>query len=436
MSEGLLLNVEDSPSVTENAEKESSLPIPTLTPDVPQQPEATTQEGASQPTAEPVPEPGSTIPEKPLLNGTHTVTKEATEIKDETAADEIEDVKEQVEEKPQDPRLKEIENRFGGRWRMVRSDPYDEYLKTLGVGFFSRKFAGRAYHDLDVTVTNDAIIVDMRSFFHSQHYTFKLDEEVENLVEKSKHGVVCTYEGGKLIQQMTPLDPACNKTQQVERNITELGEHEVIFTAGEAVCKRYYARLPEAGCKEASKPDSSKAKTSKSEEPNNQAENTNATKEISAPVGDCTKEASKPDSSKAKTSQSEEPNNQAENTNATKEISAPVGDCTKESRGESPQELLNTSSSGSPSEGTVSDYSPRDEIRPPQAELESPTEEDTESSDYPRTPNYTSPSEEDTDSPRQEDADSPRQENNESPRIEPNDSPREHDTESPRQDIL
>lgn len=395
MSDGLLLNVEDSPSVTENIETESYLPIPTLTPDVPQQPEATTQEGASQepahkPIADPVPEPGSPITEKSIPNGTHTVTTEATEIKDETAAGVIEDVKKEVEEKPQDPRLKEIEEKFGGRWRMVRSDPYDEYLKTLGVGFFSRKFAGRAYHDLDVTVTNDAIIVDMRSFFHSQHYTFKLDEEVENLVEKSKHGVVCTYEGGKLIQQMTPLDPTCNKTQQVERNITELGEHEVIFTAGEAVCKRYYARLPEAVCKEASKPDSSEAKTSKSEEPNNPAENTNVTKEKSAPEEDCT----------------------------------------KESRGESPQESLNNTASDL-SDGTQD--SPRESSQTSETDPESPREENTES---PRQEGTDCSTQDDTDSPRQEDTDSPSQEDTESPRTEPNDSPREHDTDSPRQDIL
>lgn len=142
-----------------------------------------------------------------------------------------------------DPRLHEIMEKFGGRWKMVRSDPYDEYLKSLGVGFFNRKLAGRAFHDMDVTVKGDTILVAMRSLFHNQHYRFKLDEEVENLVEKVKQGVVCTFEDGKLIQQMTPLDSG-SKMQQVERSINEDDEHVVIFTAGEAICRRYYARLP------------------------------------------------------------------------------------------------------------------------------------------------------------------------------------------------
>jgi len=193
-------------------------------------------------------------PEKPTANGTHPLedspaapatsspTEEGSTISNQE--DKQEEEKKKVE--PQDPRLKEVEEKFGGKWKMVRSDPYDEYLKSLGVGFFSRKIAGRAYHEMELTIQDDnTIAVAMRSLLHSQNYVWKLDEEVENVVEKSRQGVVCTYENGKLVQQMTPLDPGSNKMQQVERAINDLGEHEVIFTAGEAVCRRYYARIPD-----------------------------------------------------------------------------------------------------------------------------------------------------------------------------------------------
>ncbi|XP_012935469.1 clathrin coat assembly protein AP180 [Aplysia californica] len=148
---------------------------------------------------------------------------------------------------PQDPRLKEILEKFGGRWKMVRSDPYDEYLKALGVGFLNRKLAGKTTPEMDFQVRGEKIYVSMRSTLHSQSYVFQLDEEVENLVEKMRQGVVCTYTDGKLVQQMTPLDAGWTKVQEVERSINENGEHVVIFTAGSAVCRRYFTKLPELG---------------------------------------------------------------------------------------------------------------------------------------------------------------------------------------------
>merc|ERR1712062_304598 len=103
----------------------------------------------------------------------------------------------------------------------------------------------------------------MRSFFHSQHYIFRLDEEMENLVEKYKHGVVCSYENGKLVQQMTPLEigSMAKQNQHVERHINEDGEQEVVFTAGEQTCKRYYVRLEDLNKKTTSKAEVEKDKT-------------------------------------------------------------------------------------------------------------------------------------------------------------------------------
>lgn len=37
-----------------------------------------------------------------------------------------------VHDEPKDPVLREIREKFSGRWKLIRSDPYDEYLKAAG----------------------------------------------------------------------------------------------------------------------------------------------------------------------------------------------------------------------------------------------------------------------------------------------------------------
>jgi len=237
----------EAPPTTEvTSETQSS---PEVQPETPSSPE-------TSPNKEP-----ETVPEK-QENG--KVSMNGGDIKH--------DHEKETEEKtelPADPRLEEIKEKFGGKWKMVRSDPYDDYLKSLGIGFFSRKIAGRAYHEMEVLIEKEnKIVIFMRSFFHSQHYIFKLDEEMENLVEKYKHGVVCSYENGKLVQQMTPLEigSMAKQNQHVERHINEDGEQEVVFTAGEQTCKRYYVRLEDLNKKTTSKAEVEKDKTDEKSE--------------------------------------------------------------------------------------------------------------------------------------------------------------------------
>lgn len=149
------------------------------------------------------------------------------------------------EEEPGNPVLKEIQAKFGGRWKLARSDLYDEYLKAAGVGIFQRKIASSGTPEQVFSVRGDKIYVSFRSTFHNQNYVFQLDEAVENLVEKTRQSVFTSYRDGKLILEMTPLEVGWGKPQEVERHINDMGEHVVIYTCGSVSCRRYFARLPD-----------------------------------------------------------------------------------------------------------------------------------------------------------------------------------------------
>jgi len=139
-----------------------------------------------------------------------------------------------------DPRLLEIHELFGGRWILRKSDPYDEYLKSLGIGYVSRKLAANRSAEMEFRVEGKDIHISVRS----QDWLFKLDETVVNLVDKTRQSVLCTYGDGKLIQEMKPLDGG-SSPQRVQRRINDNGEQEVIYQAKDSMCRRYYERLPD-----------------------------------------------------------------------------------------------------------------------------------------------------------------------------------------------
>jgi len=251
----------ETPATPETSETQVTTPETQVTPEATPETQETTETASEQ-------QDTPTKNGKVSMNGVnHDKETEEEEEKTET---------------PLDPRLEEIKEKFGGKWKMVRSDPYGDYLKSLGVGFFGRWFAGRAAHEMEFLIEKEnKIVIVMRSFFHSQHYTFKLDEETENLVEKFKHGVVCSYEDGKLVQNMTPLDigSMAKQNQHVERHINENGEQEVVFTAGEHVCRRYYVRLEDLNKKPASKVEVEKEKEKTDEKSENKSEDDEKTNE-------------------------------------------------------------------------------------------------------------------------------------------------------------
>ncbi|CAG5119018.1 unnamed protein product [Candidula unifasciata] len=148
-----------------------------------------------------------------------------------------------LQDGPSDPILREIKEKFSGRWKLIRSDPYDEYLKAAGVGFFARKLAISRAPEQEISIKGNKIHIDFRSTFHNQIQVFVLEESVENVVETTRQSIFCSYKDGQLTLLMTPLEPGLNRTQEVQRYISEHGELVVMYTCGTSTCRRYFARI-------------------------------------------------------------------------------------------------------------------------------------------------------------------------------------------------
>jgi len=99
---------------------------------------------------------------------------------------------------------------FVGDYQFVSSDNFEEFLKTLGVGFLIRKTVGALKPTFQIRVEDDGTIVFKSiSTFKNTETKFKFGEEFE---EKRMDGVVCkstiTQDGNKLIQKQESDPPA------------------------------------------------------------------------------------------------------------------------------------------------------------------------------------------------------------------------------------
>jgi len=144
-------------------------------------------------------------------------------------------------------KLKEIQDKFAGRWTLNRSDPYDDYLRVVGVKPKSkRRLAANENLEMEIIVNGQMIHLFSNASMYSQNFCFKLNEEVTNVVQKHAQAVkiVCRYEQGCLTQHMTPIGLDNTKRQSVESRITDKGEHLMVYTCGEKICRRYFTKLP------------------------------------------------------------------------------------------------------------------------------------------------------------------------------------------------
>ncbi|KPP59077.1 fatty acid-binding protein, heart-like, partial [Scleropages formosus] len=70
--------------------------------------------------------------------------------------------------------------RFVGKWKMISSDNFDEYMKALGVGFATRQMGNMAKPNLLISVDEQGFItMKSQSTFKSTEIKFKLNEEFD-----------------------------------------------------------------------------------------------------------------------------------------------------------------------------------------------------------------------------------------------------------------
>uniref|UniRef100_A0A452HU56 Cytosolic fatty-acid binding proteins domain-containing protein n=1 Tax=Gopherus agassizii TaxID=38772 RepID=A0A452HU56_9SAUR len=90
---------------------------------------------------------------------------------------------------------------FVGKWSLVSSEGFDEYMKELGVGMALRKMGSMAKPDVYIIKDGDTITIKTESTFKSSQLSFKLGEKCEeNTLDGRKVQTLITFDGNTLIQ--------------------------------------------------------------------------------------------------------------------------------------------------------------------------------------------------------------------------------------------
>ncbi|XP_062848628.1 fatty acid binding protein 4b isoform X1 [Trichomycterus rosablanca] len=128
---------------------------------------------------------------------------------------------------------------FMGKWKLIESENFDEYMKEVGVSFASRQIANMVKPDL-LFSTDDQGLISMKSTttFKTAEITFRLDEEFDETTPDDRQAkTVMSLIDGKLIQTQK-WDGKCTT---IEREIQE-GKLIVKCIMNKVESKRTYER--------------------------------------------------------------------------------------------------------------------------------------------------------------------------------------------------
>jgi len=139
--------------------------------------------------------------------------------------------------------IKEITDKFGGKWTQVRGENLEAFYAEMGVNFLLRKLAVKAKPDLDIIVNDTEITIGFKTSFRSQSFVYKLNSEVEVTNEKGKFIAKLTYSDGQLVIMQTPATG--NKEGlpvETVRHINDEGEMVTTFKGPTTTCTRVFVR--------------------------------------------------------------------------------------------------------------------------------------------------------------------------------------------------
>uniref|UniRef100_A0A452HU99 Cytosolic fatty-acid binding proteins domain-containing protein n=1 Tax=Gopherus agassizii TaxID=38772 RepID=A0A452HU99_9SAUR len=127
---------------------------------------------------------------------------------------------------------------FVGKWSLVSSEGFDEYMKELGVGMALRKMGSMAKPDVYIIKDGDTITIKTESTFKSSQLSFKLGEKCEeNTLDGRKVQTLITFDGNTLIQ----LQQWDGKESTITRKIED-GKLVVECDMNGCKCKRVYQK--------------------------------------------------------------------------------------------------------------------------------------------------------------------------------------------------
>lgn len=130
---------------------------------------------------------------------------------------------------------------FTGKYKLSKSEKFDEFLSELGIGMIKRKLAQSTNPEIEVKKDGDEWHVKTKTALKNSEIKFKVGVEFEETRQDDvKVKSLVTEEGNKWTQTQTPLD-----SDKVVTIVREFGEKELKTTAtvGNVTSVRIYDRL-------------------------------------------------------------------------------------------------------------------------------------------------------------------------------------------------
>ncbi|XP_062045512.1 fatty acid-binding protein 5 [Oryctolagus cuniculus] len=125
-----------------------------------------------------------------------------------------------------------------GRWRLVDSQGFDEYMKELGVGLALRKMGGMAKPDCIISYDGKNLTIKTESTLKTTQFTCALGEKFEETTaDGRKTQTVCTFTDDALVQHQE-WD---GKESTITRKLQD-GKLMVDCVMNNVTCHRVYER--------------------------------------------------------------------------------------------------------------------------------------------------------------------------------------------------
>uniref|UniRef100_A0A915DV86 Cytosolic fatty-acid binding proteins domain-containing protein n=1 Tax=Ditylenchus dipsaci TaxID=166011 RepID=A0A915DV86_9BILA len=130
---------------------------------------------------------------------------------------------------------------FVGKWNLLESDNFDNYMKQIGVGLLKRKMAATLKPMLEITSDGTHWKVASISTFKNHVTEFDIDKEFdEETIDGRKMKTTFKLDAGKLIQEQKKIDPN-DKDSTITRYVE--GDKLIIEMESEGVkAKRIYSK--------------------------------------------------------------------------------------------------------------------------------------------------------------------------------------------------
>jgi len=133
---------------------------------------------------------------------------------------------------------------LNGKWKLDRSENFDEYLKALGVGMVKRKVVVSMTPTVEIQQKGDHFVIINATTFSTDKSEFDIGTPFEAEIKGVTDGLMKntpSVEDGKLVIASEPLTAKVNPTT-TKREIIN-GELVQTLTSAGVECKRYFKKL-------------------------------------------------------------------------------------------------------------------------------------------------------------------------------------------------